>query len=132
MTAPVLVYGYPVGGNSLSVTKGIVSRIGFGQYDGGTMGLYLQVDAAINPGNSGGPALVDGKMVGLAFRGWSGPRVSASSCPMRKSTRSSKMSRTAHTRVSPSSSGEYQSLENERSGAAGARTRCWWDDDSPA
>src|SRR4051812_27418920 len=64
--APVLVYGYPVGGNALSVTKGIVSRIGFGQYDGGTLGLHLQVDAAINPGNSGGPALVDGKMVGLA------------------------------------------------------------------
>jgi S1-C subfamily serine protease len=65
--APVVVYGYPVGGNGLSVTKGIVSRIGFGQYDGGTLGLHLQVDAAINPGNSGGPALVDGKMVGLAF-----------------------------------------------------------------
>jgi S1-C subfamily serine protease len=63
--APVLVYGYPIGGNGLSVTKGIVSRIGFGQYGGGTLGLHLQVDAAINPGNSGGPALVDGKMVGL-------------------------------------------------------------------
>ncbi len=64
--APVLVYGYPVGGNGLSVTRGIVSRVGFGQYAGGALGLHLQVDAAINPGNSGGLALVDGKMVGLA------------------------------------------------------------------
>jgi S1-C subfamily serine protease len=65
--ANVLVYGYPVGGNGLSVTKGIVSRIGFGSVQGKTLGLQLQVDAAINPGNSGGPALVDGAMVGLAF-----------------------------------------------------------------
>jgi S1-C subfamily serine protease len=64
--APVLVYGYPVGGNGLSVTRGIVSRIGYGPYEGGTLGLHIQVDAAINPGNSGGPALVEGKMVGLA------------------------------------------------------------------
>ena len=64
--APVLVYGYSIGGNDLSVTKGIVSRIGLAMYDNETVGLHLQVDAAINPGNSGGPALVAGKMVGLA------------------------------------------------------------------
>ena len=65
--ATVLVYGYPIGGAGLSITKGIVSRVGFAAYDELTFGLRLQVDAAINPGNSGGPALVDGKAVGLAF-----------------------------------------------------------------
>ncbi len=63
----VVVYGYPQGGSSLSVTKGIVSRIEFAGYNDGVSGLRIQVDAAINPGNSGGPALVNGKMVGLIF-----------------------------------------------------------------
>ncbi len=63
----VMVYGYPTGGASLSVTKGIVSRIEFTGYNGTTSGLRIQIDAAINPGNSGGPALVDGKMIGLTF-----------------------------------------------------------------
>jgi S1-C subfamily serine protease len=63
----VSVYGYPTGGNDLAVTKGIVSRIEFVPYRNRTLGLRIQVDAAINPGNSGGPALVDGKVVGVAF-----------------------------------------------------------------
>lgn len=63
----VLVYGYPQGGSTLSVTKGIVSRIEFTGYGEGIYGVRVQIDAAINPGNSGGPALIDGKMVGLIF-----------------------------------------------------------------
>ncbi len=68
----VMAFGYPVGGDSLSVTKGIVSRIDFAPYGydpGGAdaAGLRIQVDAAINPGNSGGPAVVGDKMIGLAF-----------------------------------------------------------------
>ncbi len=63
----MLVYGYPQGGSTLSITKGIVSRIEFSGYNEGISGVRVQVDAAINPGNSGGPALVDGKMVGLIF-----------------------------------------------------------------
>jgi S1-C subfamily serine protease len=63
----VLTYGYPQGGSSLSITKGIVSRIEFAPYHEHTSGLRIQVDAAINPGNSGGPALVGDKMVGLVF-----------------------------------------------------------------
>jgi S1-C subfamily serine protease len=63
----VLTYGYPEGGNSLSITKGIVSRIEFTGYNFPVTGLRIQVDAAINPGNSGGPAVADGKMIGLAF-----------------------------------------------------------------
>ena len=69
----VIVYGYPTGGTSLSITKGIVSRIEFtGQYGHQTSGVRVQIDAAINPGNSGGPALVDDKMIGLAFSGLRG------------------------------------------------------------
>src|SRR5207248_10937014 len=65
--ATVLVYGYPEGGSTLSITKGIVSRIEFTGYGEGVSGVRVQIDAAINPGNSGGPALIDGKMVGLIF-----------------------------------------------------------------
>lgn len=64
----VSVYGYPTGGNELSVTRGIISRLEVAGYDEGTVGLRLQVDAAINPGNSGGPALVDDRVVGVAFQ----------------------------------------------------------------
>ena len=64
---PVLVYGFPTGGTSLSITKGIVSRIDFASYNFPTSGLRVQIDAAINPGNSGGPALVGDKVIGLAF-----------------------------------------------------------------
>jgi S1-C subfamily serine protease len=63
----VLVYGYPQGGSTLSITKGIVSRIEFTGYGENTSGVRVQIDAAINPGNSGGPALIDDKMVGLIF-----------------------------------------------------------------
>jgi S1-C subfamily serine protease len=63
----VLTYGYPQGGSSLSITKGIVSRIEFTAYNEGLAGVRIQVDAAINPGNSGGPALVDNKIIGLIF-----------------------------------------------------------------
>jgi len=64
---PVMAYGYPEGGSSLSITKGIVSRIEFVPYHQGVSGLRIQIDAAINPGNSGGPAVVGDKMIGLAF-----------------------------------------------------------------
>jgi S1-C subfamily serine protease len=63
----VLAYGFPTGGNSLSITKGIVSRIEFVAYNYPVFGLRIQVDAAINPGNSGGPAIAGDKMIGLAF-----------------------------------------------------------------
>jgi hypothetical protein len=63
----VLAYGFPTGGTSLSITKGIVSRIEFTLYTFPTSGLRIQIDAAINAGNSGGPAVADNKMIGLAF-----------------------------------------------------------------
>jgi S1-C subfamily serine protease len=64
---PVLAYGFPTGGSSLSITKGIVSRIEFALYNYPVSGLRIQIDAAINPGNSGGPAIAGDKMIGLAF-----------------------------------------------------------------
>jgi len=63
----VLVYGFPTGGSSLSITKGIVSRIEFAGYNFPVSGLRIQIDAAINPGNSGGPAVAGDNMIGLAF-----------------------------------------------------------------
>src|SRR5580658_6772805 len=63
----VLAYGFPLGGTSLSITKGIVSRIEFVGYNYPVSGLRIQIDAAINPGNSGGPAIAGDKMIGLAF-----------------------------------------------------------------
>ena len=70
----VSVFGYPVGGDRLSVTEGIVSRIDFLTYTHSLVDTHLaiQIDAAINPGNSGGPVLQRGKVVGVAFQGYSG------------------------------------------------------------
>lgn len=63
----VMAYGFPEGGNSLSITKGIVSRVEFTPINFPVSGLRIQIDAAINPGNSGGPAVVGDKMIGLTF-----------------------------------------------------------------
>jgi S1-C subfamily serine protease len=63
----VMVYGFPTGGSSISITKGIVSRIDFVQYNSPVFGLRIQIDAAINPGNSGGPAIVGDRMIGIVF-----------------------------------------------------------------
>lgn len=70
----VSVYGYPLGGERISVTRGIVSRIDSELYthSGVDSHLAIQIDAAINPGNSGGPVLQEGKVVGVAFQGYSG------------------------------------------------------------
>ena len=64
----VSVYGFPIGGEKISVTEGIISRIGMINYPySGNFLLSLQVDAAINPGNSGGPAVKDNKIIGIAM-----------------------------------------------------------------
>ena len=56
----VEVIGYPAGGDSLCVTKGVVSRIEMQEYaQAGARLLAMQIDAAINPGNSGGPVVND-------------------------------------------------------------------------
>lgn len=67
----VRAIGYPIGGNRLSVTRGIVSRVDTIPYahPRNIAHLALQVDAAINPGNSGGPVLKGDKVIGVAFQG---------------------------------------------------------------
>src|SRR6201996_1551334 len=74
LESTVSVFGYPIGGERLSVTQGVVSRIDFRTYTHSVVDSHLtiQIDAAINPGNSGGPVLQDGKVVGVAFQGFSG------------------------------------------------------------
>lgn len=66
----VEVFGYPEGGESLSITAGVVSRIEIGSYAHSlTKLLLVQIDAAINPGNSGGPVVAGGRLVGIATQG---------------------------------------------------------------
>jgi len=66
----VAVYGYPQGGNEISITQGIISRIEQTFYVHSNFDLLtLQIDAAINPGNSGGPVFdQEGKIVGIAMQ----------------------------------------------------------------
>ncbi|MEX1032141.1 MAG: serine protease [Cellvibrionaceae bacterium] len=65
----VSVYGFPFGGNSLSITKGVLSRAEHQYYaHSGSLLLAGQIDAAINPGNSGGPVIVDRKIVGVVMQ----------------------------------------------------------------
>ena len=74
----VFVFGYPVGGRTLSATKGILSRVEQQVYShSGEFLLAGQIDAAINPGNSGGPVIVDGKIAGVVMQSVSGGRTEA-------------------------------------------------------
>ena len=75
----VTVIGYPSGGENLSITAGVVSRVDVWNYaHSGRRMLCIQIDAAINSGNSGGPivnyngeavGIVTSKMVGLGIEG---------------------------------------------------------------
>lgn len=67
----VVTYGYPAGGEQISYTRGVVSRIEVQAYAhiGNRAYLTVQTDAAINPGNSGGPVIQDDKVAGVAFQG---------------------------------------------------------------
>jgi len=65
----VSVIGYPTGGDNISVTQGVVSRIEMQSYTHGANSLLsVQIDAAINPGNSGGPVIQGNKVVGISFQ----------------------------------------------------------------
>lgn len=65
----ITVYGFPMGGNSLSVSKGIVSRVEHNTYaHSRERFLAIQIDAAVNPGNSGGPAISEAKIVGVVMQ----------------------------------------------------------------
>lgn len=65
----VAVVGFPVGGEEISITEGVVSRIEVQRYSHSQRHLLaVTVDAAINKGNSGGPVFKSGKVVGIAFQ----------------------------------------------------------------
>lgn len=71
LESEVRVIGYPIGGERISVTRGVISRIDFSTYSHSQTDqhLVIQIDAAINPGNSGGPVLQNDNVVGVAFQG---------------------------------------------------------------
>jgi S1-C subfamily serine protease len=69
----VAVVGFPIGGEEMSVTEGVVSRLELQTYDHSQRRLLaITIDAAINAGNSGGPVFqddIDGeRVVGIAFQ----------------------------------------------------------------
>ena len=65
----VAVVGYPVGGEEISITEGVVSRIEVQRYSHSQRHLLaVTVDAAITAGNSGGPVFGSGTVVGIAFQ----------------------------------------------------------------
>jgi S1-C subfamily serine protease len=69
----VSVAGFPVGGDELSITEGVVSRVEVLRYSHSQRYLLAAtVDAAINEGSSGGPVFKDGKIAGIAFQRLSG------------------------------------------------------------
>src|SRR5258708_18813667 len=74
LESTVSAYGYPIGGEWMAVTTGIVSRVDFQLYTHSSVDQHLaiQISAQINPGNSGGPGMQDGKVFGVAFQGYSG------------------------------------------------------------
>ncbi len=65
----VSALGYPLGGERLSITQGVVSRVEMSSYAHSDRRLLtVQIDAAINSGNSGGPVVHEDKLVGIAFQ----------------------------------------------------------------
>ncbi len=70
LRSPVTTVGYPMGGDQVSMTDGVVNRISYQTYVHTEVDdhLLVQVDSAINPGNSGGPVFQGRNVVGVAFQ----------------------------------------------------------------
>ena len=65
----VQAYGFAIGGETVGVTAGIVSRVEISTYGHSLERLLLaQIDAAMNPGNSGGPVVASGRLAGIAMQ----------------------------------------------------------------
>ncbi len=72
LQSEVVCIGFPTGGDGVSTTRGVVSRIDQVDYVEGRLSRFLsiQIDAAINPGNSGGPTVNSkNQLIGVAFQG---------------------------------------------------------------
>ena len=65
----VTVQGYPLGGNAISTTTGIISRIEYRNYIwSASYLLAIQIDAAINSGNSGGAVVnANNELIGIVM-----------------------------------------------------------------
>jgi len=72
----VAAYGFPNGGETLSITEGVIARAEHWPYvhSHETL-LAIQMDAAIAPGSSGGPLLREGRIVGVAMQGFKGSAI---------------------------------------------------------
>src|SRR5262249_38325752 len=70
----VLTYGFPLGGQDVSSTAGIFSRVESRGYvhSGIDAHLVVHTDAAINPGNTAGPLVHVCHHVGVAVQGCPG------------------------------------------------------------
>ncbi|MBN1697326.1 MAG: trypsin-like peptidase domain-containing protein [Spirochaetales bacterium] len=70
LKSTVATFGYPNGGDRISITEGVISRLEVGHYVHSMQSalLKMQTDAALNPGNSGGPVIRNGKIAGIAFQ----------------------------------------------------------------
>ena len=65
----LIVVGNPFGFKH-SITKGILSRIGWEEFSEVSKQLYIQTDAPVNGGNSGGPIFgLDGRLYGICSWG---------------------------------------------------------------
>ncbi|HRZ29149.1 MAG TPA: serine protease [Spirochaetota bacterium] len=72
----ITVYGFPEGGDELSITEGVISRIEHELFPTSIVKLLTcQIDAALNPGNSGGPVVKNDKLIGVAFKVGTGENV---------------------------------------------------------
>lgn len=61
----VMIVGFPMNGNNMSVTRGMISRFECTHFGYGFACLSMQVDVSSAPGSSGGPLLLNGKVVGV-------------------------------------------------------------------
>ncbi|CAL9221088.1 unnamed protein product [Arabidopsis halleri] len=65
----VYVVGYPEAGETICVTKGVVTGVKTGNYlQSSTKLLTIQIDATTNDGNIGGPVITGNKVVGVVFQ----------------------------------------------------------------